>query len=57
MSNEQLRANDVAQMKGASGWLDALPLKDKGYSLPKRKFYDAVALRYGWPLKRLPNKK
>ena len=30
MSNEQLRANDIAQIKGASAWLNALPLKDEG---------------------------
>ena len=55
MSKEQLRANDIAQMKGASAWLNALPLKDEGYSLTKREFYDAVSLRYRWPLKRIPN--
>ena len=30
MNKEQLRANDIAQMKGASAWLTALPLKDEG---------------------------
>ena len=54
MSKEQTRANDLAQMKGASAWLNALPLKEEGYSLNKREFFDAVALRYRWELRRLP---
>ena len=54
MSVEKLRANDLAQMKGASSWLNALPLRDEGYILNKREFFDAVALRYKWTLKRLP---
>ena len=28
MSKEQLRANDLAQIKGASAWLTSLPIKD-----------------------------
>ena len=55
MSIEQVRANDLTQLKGASAWLNALPLKDEGYRLTKREFFDAVALRYRWPMKRLPN--
>ena len=54
MSKEQTRANDLAQMKGASAWLNALPLKVEGYTLNKREFFDAVALRYRWELRRLP---
>ncbi len=52
MTKEQIRANDIAQLKGASAWLTALPLKDEGFVLNKR--FDAVALRYRWQLKRLP---
>ncbi len=55
MSKEEIRANDIAQMKGSSAWLNALPLKDEGYSLNKREFFDAVTLRYRWDVKRLPN--
>ena len=36
MSEEQLRANDLAQQKGSSFWLTALPLADEGYVLTKR---------------------
>ena len=47
MTKEEIRANDITQMKGASSWLNSLPLKEEGYSLNKREFYDAVALRCG----------
>ena len=56
MSHAQARGNDIAQMKGASAWLTALPLKEEGFALNKREFFDGLALRYRWPLKRLPQK-
>ena len=46
MQKEDLRANDLAQLKGASAWLNALPLKEEGYSLSKNEFFDAIQLRY-----------
>jgi hypothetical protein len=55
MSEEEIRANDLAQLKGSSAWLTALPLTDEGYVLTKREFYDAIYLRYRWQLKRLPS--
>lgn len=54
MSKEKLRGNDLAQMKGASAWLTSLPLKEEGFVLNKREFFDALALRYRWDVKRLP---
>ena len=54
MTKEELRANDLAQLKGASAWLNALPLANEGYVLNKREFFDAVTMRYHWDLKRLP---
>ena len=54
MTKQQIRGNDLAQMKGASAWLTSLPLKDEGYVLNKREFFDALALRYRWRLKYLP---
>ena len=54
MTPEKLRANDLAQLKGASMWLTSLPLKREGFSLNKRYFFDALALRYRWSLKYLP---
>ena len=55
MSDELLRANNLAQMKGASNWLTSLPLKDENYILNKREFFDALAIRYHWKLKRVPS--
>ena len=55
MNKNQIRGNDVAQMKGASAWLTSLPIKDENYVLNKREFFDSVAMRYRWDLKRLPN--
>ena len=46
----------VAQEKGASVWLTALPLSCHGFALHKRAFRDALALRYGWPLPHTPPK-
>ena len=54
MNKEELRANDLAQLKGGSSWLTALPLKEEGYYLSKREFFDAIKLRYRWNLSRLP---
>ena len=54
MTAEQIRANDLAQLKGSSTWLTTLPLAREGYVLNKREFYDAIYLRYRWQLKRLP---
>ena len=54
MSKEQIRANNLAQKKGASAWLTSLPLKDEGFSLNKREFFDAIYMRYRWDMKKLP---
>ena len=50
-----MRGNDLAQQKGASAWLNALPIKVEGYSLTKREFFDAISLRYRWSINRLPS--
>ena len=50
------KAVDLAQEKGASIWLTALPLKDHGFALHRAAFHDAMALRYGWPPSNLPSK-
>ena len=42
MTAEQIRANDLAQLKGSSTWLTTLPLAREGYILNKREFYDAI---------------
>ncbi len=50
------RAMDLASEKGASSWLTALPLSEHGFTLHKRAFQDALALRYGWNPKNTPTK-
>ena len=40
----------AAQEKGTSSWLAALPIQRHGFALNKGAFWDAIALRYGWPL-------
>ena len=51
-----LRALKQAQEKGASSWLNALPLKELGFDLNKSEFRDAIAIRYNSPLQSLPSK-
>ena len=48
-------AVDLAQEKGASTWLTALPLDVFGFSLHKDAFKDALALRYGWLPSNVPS--
>lgn len=47
-------AMTLAQERGASSWLTALPLSGHGFSLSKADFRDALCLRYGWTPPRLP---
>ena len=54
-STGKAKALEAAQEKGASNWLNALPLKAQGYALDKQSFRDAIFTRYGIPLKRLPS--
>ena len=45
----------LAQEKGASSWLMALPLEEFGFALHKGGFRDALALRYGWTPRFVPS--
>ena len=38
----------LAQEKGASSWLTALPVEEFGFAVHKDAFRDALALHYGW---------
>ena len=38
----------LAQERGTSSWLTALPVEEFGFALHKGAFRDALALRYGW---------
>lgn len=55
LNKEDIRANDLATMRGASSWLTTLPLESEKFVLNKREFFDAINLRYRWPLKYLPS--
>ena len=47
-------AVELAQEKGASSWLTALPVEEFGFALHKGTFRDALALWYGWSPYRAP---
>ena len=49
------KALEASQEKGASSWLNVLPLKSQNYSLDKDSFRVALCIRYGLPIKRLPS--
>ena len=54
-SDEKAKALEAIQEKGASSWLNALPIKSQGYALDKQSFRDAIFTRYGIPLSKLPS--
>ena len=54
MSQQDGRRIHENLQKGVSNWLTTLPLKDHGFDLTKQEFRDAIKLRYGWALDRLP---
>ena len=47
-------AIDLASEKGASNWLNALPLSRYNFNLNKSEFRDGVYLRYGWEPTKTP---
>ena len=44
----QKRSITIAEEKGASSWLVALPIEKHGFSVHKNAFRDALRLRYEW---------
>ena len=48
LSANKMYAIDLASEKGASCWLNAMPLKKYNFNLSKSEFRDGIALRYGW---------
>ena len=44
-----------ARDKGASSWLNALPIQEQNLDLNKEEFKDALRLRYNLPLQNLPS--
>ena len=53
-SASQQRSLSLAEEKGTSTWLTALPIENLGFTLHKRAFKDAIFLRYGWTPPFLP---
>ena len=47
-------AIQLASEKGASSWLNALPLSKHGFDITKTEFRDGIALRYTWEAKNTP---
>ena len=47
-------AMDLGREKGASHWLAVLPLSERGFTLHKGAFRDAVSLHYEWNIPYLP---
>ena len=54
MSGDLHRAILLSREKGASSWLNTLPIREHGFALHKGAFRDALALRYGWTPKEIP---
>lgn len=52
---ELLRLTQQARDKGASSWLNAIPLKDQGLASNKQEFRDSLRLRYNLPLQDIPS--
>ena len=46
-SSEKAIALEAIQEKGASSWLNTLPIKSQGYAMDKQSFRDAISTRYG----------
>ena len=55
IDSSTLRAVKQAPEKGAGSWLN-VPLEEQGFTLTKREFRDALALRYNKQLRGLPSK-
>ena len=43
-----------SQDKGASSWVNAIPIVDEGFNVNKTEYFDALRLRYNLPLPNLP---
>ena len=50
LDDERKRSLNLASEKGASIWLNTLPIKSMGYALNKQEFLDAIALQYNFSI-------
>ena len=56
INDKEAYSLDLAMEKGASCWLNALPLKRYHFDLTKGEFRDGIALRYGRDPVKLPSR-
>ncbi|CAH3185720.1 unnamed protein product, partial [Porites lobata] len=55
LSPDLLQAVQQTRDKGASSWLNTIPIEEHGLALNKQKFKDSLCLRYNLPLPNLPS--
>ena len=55
LSPEKQKLCELSTEEGASSWLTALPIAKLGFMLSKQEFCDALFIRYGFQMKRLPS--
>ena len=55
LSPNLLQAVQQTRDKGASSWLNAIPIEEHGLALNKQGFGDSLCLRYNLPLPNLPS--
>ena len=55
LSPDLLQAVQQIRDKGASSWLNAIPIDEHGLPLNKQEFRDSLCLRYNLPLPNLPS--
>jgi hypothetical protein len=51
---DRLKVFEFSCEEGASSWLTALPISRHGFMLSKQEFCDALYIRYGFQMRRLP---
>ena len=56
LNPSKLKVYEAITEKGASSWLNTLPIKEHDFYLDKQTFWDTIRLRYGIELARLPSK-
>ena len=49
------RMMETRNQKGVSNWLTNIPIKKHEYELMKQEFWNAIKIRYNWPLDRNPS--
>ena len=54
MSAKEKRQNEIVT-NSSSNWLTSLPLEEFNFNLNKMEFWDAIRLRYNWPIPNLPS--